>query len=108
MRRDDVKALFELAGFTVHAMWELPNGYWPEAYIEMRTANPWWLVRTEFGCIQIGRRKRVWCVDWSDTKIRGKVTETPNVTSEDTFSHAWDMPDLIKYLTELHALGAAS
>lgn len=106
MTEVETRSIFTLAGFTIHKMWELPDGYWPKHpnYDDVR--QPWWLVRTEIGCIKIGRRKRVWSVDWSDTGVRGIVTGDQTTKNEDLV-HAWTAPKLLEYLISLKQISKA-
>lgn len=102
MLEAELKALLLLAGIESSSNHKLENQYWPDNphYDEVRRENPWWLVVTKAGPITIGRRKRVWQIGWSDTKIRKKMTEDP-VTNEDHYVHAYTMPKLLQYLMEL-------
>ena len=56
-------------------------------------------MRTPYGLMRIGYRKRVIEIDWSDTDIRGLVTDDA-VTKTVTLVHAWSDEDVIKYLKE--------
>lgn len=108
MKREHAIALFEMAGFEVKSIHELPNDYWPEAYTDLRKANPWWLIETQFGLIEIGWRKRVISIHWSSTAMRVEVT-TDNVTKDADMVHAWGYPKALEYLAALknHARAAA-
>lgn len=113
---EQVRALFTLADIKILTLWKLPNGYWPEVapddwndhsqvntflrYQRLRVDSPWWLVKTNFGLIKIGWRKRVLNIDWSDTEIRVIVTED-DVTKDKTLVHAWTQLKAVEYLTEL-------
>ena len=66
-----------------------------------RYARPSWLVKTPCGLIEIGWRKRVISIDWSDTPIRVIVT-TDDTTKTDTSVHAWTE---VAAMTYLEALG---
>ncbi len=110
MREEKAKALFLLAGFEVEKTYEIANGYWPEAYHELRRDNPWWLMKTEHGLIKIGWRKRVISIDWSDTHYRAGVVGEgiwPNTITEDevtrseTNIHAYTYFKALEYLTKL-------
>lgn len=70
MDRATVLYIFQLAGVPVLDTKRLENAYWPLAYKEEILANPWWFVRTPNGWIEVGRRKRVFSVDWKDTPVR--------------------------------------
>lgn len=56
---EQVKSAFTVAGFKVINHWELMNQYWPRSYTRDVIDNPWFLVKTKFGLITIGPRKRV-------------------------------------------------
>lgn len=102
MNRDQVLAIFVLAGISVLKTWELPNGYWPKhpGYEALREASPWWLIRTPMGLIEIGWRKRVIHIDWSDTEFKAKIGQA-DVTKTDTMIHAWSELDAVANLKEL-------
>jgi hypothetical protein len=100
MKREHAIALFEMAGFEVKSVHELPNGYWPEAYTELRRNNPWWLIETQIGLVKIGWRKRVINIDWSATAYRIVVTED-DVTKDETMVHAYGYAAALKNLTNL-------
>lgn len=101
MTEEKVKALFLLADIKVLKLWKLENKYWPKAYTDMIMANPWWLVKTPIGLIEIGNRKRVVNIDWSDTNIRKIITED-DVTKDVTMVHAWTDEKIIEYLKALN------
>lgn len=94
---EQVKAFFTVAGISVSKMWPVLNRYWGEN----NTRGPWWLVKTELGYIQLGWRKRVISIDWSDTAIRKIVTED-NVTKGMDHVHAYSEEDVVKYLKQLN------
>lgn len=100
MKREEAQALFLLAGFNAKAFHELPNGYWPDAYVELRRENPWWLVMTDLGAIKIGWRKRVISISWSDTALRKEIT-SDDVTKDSALVHAWSVVKALEYLTAL-------
>lgn len=102
MTREEMMALFLLAGVEVLGAWELANQYWPsvEAYAVTRMNSPWWLVRTKAGLVEIGWRKRVISINWFDTPIRKEVT-TDSVTKGETDVHAWSEAKAVEYLTVL-------
>jgi hypothetical protein len=104
MMEPEVRSLFTLAGFSILKLWRLENKYWtmtPEHY-ELCATSPWWLVRTEFGLIEIGWRKRVISIDWSDTEFRVEVTND-DVMKNDVTVHAWSIPKALEYLIALRA-----
>jgi hypothetical protein len=95
---DKLKALFVLAGIEIiGAPKELKNQYWGEL---PDGAYPWWFVKTKFGWIEIGWRKRVVDIDWSDTPLRIVVTDR-NVTKDGHFVHAYSYEEVLEYLTTL-------
>lgn len=102
MKSEEVDAIFILAGIPVEKKWELANKYWPDTpeYADIRSKNPWWLVQTPYGMVEIGWRKRVIQIDWSDTKFRGIVTPD-QVTQEETLVHAWSYSKAVAYMTDL-------
>jgi len=100
MVKEHALALFQMAGFEVKSQHELPNGYWPDSYVELRQKNPWWLIETEIGLVKIGWRKRVIQISWRDTPYRVTVTED-DVTKDEDLVHAWGYPKALEYLTKL-------
>ena len=101
---DDVLAAFRIAGLEVQKTYELMNPYWPHSYHELVLANPWYLVKTEFGLICVGARKRVFVIDWEDTAYRGEdiVAADVNITKTESLIHAWSLMDFTQYLATLH------
>lgn len=97
---DFFNALFTLAKIPVLAHWELPNQYLPSVYVTSRLQSPWWLVKTPYGLLKIGRRKRVWSLHWDDTKLRNVITED-DTTKDRDMVHAWTEEKLLEYLKEL-------
>ncbi len=110
MKKTEVESLFHLAGIPVLRMWELPNQYFPYREGETeettlreavyRATRPWWLVKTAKGMIEIGPRKRVISIDWSDCGVQAEVTKD-EVTKDPTMVHAYSLIDAAKYLTAL-------
>lgn len=117
MPENKAKALFELASIEILKIWEIPNQYWPRPeplipipsqreindfirYHNMREQSKWWLVKTHWGMIEIGWRKRVISIDWSDTEIQANVTED-QVTKTPFLVHADSEANAVRYLTEL-------
>lgn len=96
-----VKRFFDDTDLTVEVIWELPNQYWPPAYQELRAIYPWWLVKTKFGLITIGWRKRVISIDWKHTKLRMEVTKD-DVTKGTYYVHVHDK--MFEYLRTLSNL----
>lgn len=100
------KAMFKLAKIPVLAHWRLANGYWPDSYMVLCAENPWWLVKTPVGLIEIGWRKRVLNIDWEDTPIRCVITQD-DTTKSPTSVHAWTAEKAIEYLTTLGTMMGA-
>lgn len=104
MKCDEARSLFTLAGFDVLRIKPLPDGYGyspdDERYFETVPRQAWWFVKTPFGWIEIGWRKRVINIDWQDTPYRGVVTED-QVTKDDEMVHAYSLADAVTYLTTL-------
>ncbi len=95
LTEDVVRAWFVSAGFnTPTRMYRLVNQYDPER------EDPWWLVKTKHGLIEIGWRKRVISIDWSETPIQKIITED-DVTKSETMVHAWSVNKAIEYLISL-------
>lgn len=102
MTEEEAKSLFTLAGIPVSRMWKLQNPYWgdrPES-AERVVKDPWWLAKTPAGMIEIGWRKRVISIDWSDTTLRLIVTGD-DVTKGVDHVHAWDIAKALEYLTPI-------
>ncbi len=105
LTRVKVKALFELAGFGVYEIKPLINGYgydpddprWPND----TPLEPWWFVKTGMGWIEIGWRKRVISIDWSETHVRAIVT-CDETTKDDHSVHAWSEEKALEYLKSLY------
>jgi hypothetical protein len=91
----------------------IPNEYDPKGV-------PWARVRTLYGTFKMGRRKRVFELDWSEVvkdRCRGRKYEErekiqrafraqnlfskEDVTKEDALIHAWSEGKLVEYLTVL-------
>ena len=115
MNEEEMRALFLLAGFEISSVYELANEYWPvcEEYSETRRKSPWWLVKTEYGLIKLGWRKRVIEIVWEDTPYRaGKsklwdgrdidILTEHEVTKGETYVHAWGYARAVEYLGTLH------
>ena len=117
MTRQDVEGMFGLAHIGILKIWQLPNGYlgpqdppvdefssdawghWMADY-RWRFERPWWLVQTPHGLIEIGWRKRVILIDWSETRYRGEIT-VDDVTKNHTMVHAWSIEKAVEYLRRL-------
>ena len=93
LTREAVKAMFTLAGIPVLNVKPLPDGYGytPDdpRYFETVPRQAWWFVKTPVGWVEIGWRKRVISIDWSDTPIR-QLLGSADVTRSETMIHAWN------------------
>jgi hypothetical protein len=127
---DEVRGLFTVAGFETLAVRQLPNGYCglhlrpyaeavkvPRVYVQGETPldyealqflneavralrEPWWFVKTRWGWIEIGWRKRVISICWADCAGPLDVTQD-DVTKNGELVHAWSMVKAVEYLTTL-------
>jgi hypothetical protein len=107
MSETRLRAIFELAGIPILRLWTLIDGYGysPDdpRYFETPPRQVWWLVKTPLGLIEVGWRKRVIQIDWSETNIRCDVT-SDDVTKHDSMVHAWSEEKAIEYLKVLRSL----
>ena len=101
-----VRSLFSLSGFEVLGVWEIRNKYWPDHPRYDSVRSPWWLVKTSIGMIEIGWRKRVIQIDWSDTDFNIIVTED-DVTKDIKYVHAYGYAKAVEYLTRLRERSGA-
>lgn len=135
MTEQEVRGLFTLAGFEILALKQLQNGYYGGSlqsraadvkpvhiYEEGKTLldrealdflnsaviaarEPWWFVKTQFGWVEIGWRKRVIQINWSDIGgARGIDVTADDVTKDNFYVHAWSIPKALEYLTTLRKL----
>ncbi|HON83760.1 MAG TPA: hypothetical protein PLI22_06480 [Caldisericia bacterium] len=93
MKEEIVKSYFIIAGFDVLKMWKIENRYHPQRSLE----NPWWLVKTNHGLIEIGLRTHVYQINWEETSLR-KIISLDDVTKSLIAIHAHSENDIIKYL----------
>ena len=109
MSEEEMQALFLLAGFEVESTYRLANEYWSDP----DDSQPWWLVKTKFGLIKIGWRKRVINIDWSDTEYQAGVSKfyddrpievltKDETTKWETGVHAWGYAKAVEYLSTLN------
>jgi len=99
---DSFNAVFQLAGIKVLAYWEIVNQYAGKSYPGRTLEEPWWLVKTECGLIQIGWRKRVINIDWSDTNVItvGNLITEDSVTKWEHGVHAPNKLKAAEYMTQ--------
>ena len=99
--KEQLYGFFNLAGIPILNTWELVNQYWPRTYGTPEQPVPcWWLVKTPYGLIKMGWRKRVISIEWEDTGVPVIVTED-QVTKEPYLVHAWDIHKCLEYLATL-------
>lgn len=110
-------AILSAAGWERAVLTATPNRYWPEAY---HPVEPWCLARTHLGTIEIGWRKRVIAIDWSDIvarRVKGKqypdrdaisqaldahvLFPGEDVTKDGAHIHAWGNEKAVEYLTKI-------
>jgi hypothetical protein len=104
MKLEEARALFILAGFEVLKARPLPDGYgYPvedPRYLETTPRQVWWFIKTKYGWIEIGWRKRVISIFWEDCGGPHFVTQD-NVTKNGVLVHAWTTAKAVEYLTNL-------
>lgn len=104
MTQGEVESLFTLAGIPVLKVKALIDGYgYPPGdprYYEYTPRCVWWFVKTSVGWIEIGWRKKVIAIDWSDTQVKAVVT-SDDVTKSDFDVHAWGIEKALEYLQAL-------
>ncbi len=111
LTKEQAAGLFALAGIPVLRVKALPDGYgYPTddpRYYEMPPRQVWWFVKTPLGWIEIGWRKRVIVIDWTDTGLQVKVTNDA-VTQSLSSVDAWSEVDALRYLKEFWLVAAAA
>lgn len=109
MSEAEARGIFTLAGLDIERLMVLVDGYgYPpsdERFFETPPQQVWWFVKTALGWIEIGWRKRVIQIDWTDTALRGSVTPD-DVTKSDSMVHAWSVEKAIEYLRALQMMAA--
>jgi hypothetical protein len=103
-----VKSMFVATGFKVSKVYVLENKYWPfnNAYLDIRAKNPWFLLKTQFGLIEVGRRKRVIQLDWTDICDKSLTPKEGEewITNAPGYVHSYSNEALVANLFKLHAL----
>ena len=94
MTKEQMLAIFLLAGLDVVSCEKLANGYCGDSCCGDK---PWWLVETKHGWIKIGWRKRVIAIEWTRTPMKFVVTPD-DVTKSETDVHAWGWGKAVQYL----------
>lgn len=98
LKESEVKSIFELAGIKILKIFPILNQYHSGGSGEKQYWHPWWMVKTKYGLIEIGWRKRVISIDWEDTNIRTIVT-TDDLTKKPEYVHAYSIAKAVEYLT---------
>lgn len=103
-----VKSMFAATGFKVNKVYVLENKYWPanQAYLEIRSKNPWFLLKTQFGLIEVGKRKRVIHLDWRDINENQLTPKEGEewITNGPGYVHSYSNEALVSNLFKLHIL----
>lgn len=66
--------------------------------------NPWYLIKTQYGLIEFGPRKRVYHLEWKHTKLNEKLICEEGeewITSQNKYIHSYDLPALFLNLNKL-------
>jgi len=105
MEQKQAESIFILAGFRTNGVKPLIDGYGSQPEHEDFWQKPprgvWWFIKTEWGWIEIGCRKRVISIDWTDTGLSASDLTDDNTTKSEFCIHAWSTLDAVKYLGEL-------
>ncbi len=105
LKETEVQSIMALAKIKVIASpYKLMNEY-HSGSSEKQYWHPWWLVKTEYGFIKIGWRKRVIHIEWSDTPIRAIVT-IDELTKDPCYVHAYSVAKAVEYLTEWNKIAS--
>jgi len=95
--------LFTTAGFDAVYVEPIDNRYCGQACC---WASPWIIVTTQKGRIQLGWRKSVINIDWSESDIDldgREIFKDEKVTTGEKYIHAWGYEKAIEYLTKLNS-----
>jgi hypothetical protein len=95
------EALFTLAKIPILKKWDLVNCYWPDTIAREHGESPWYLIKTQWGLIRIGWRKRVISIDWEDTGLEAPDITADNVTKDKFLIHAYGEEKALEYLKVL-------
>lgn len=88
---------FTDAGIAVLSHTQIPN-----EYCDCERCAPWWIISTPIGDFKLGRRKRVYNLDWSATggdylSLFGEE----DVTKGDGYIHCWGIEKVTEYLKKI-------
>lgn len=100
MNLQKLQAMFLLADIDVFQIKMVPNGYWPDSYVELNRANPWFEVSTPMGVITIGWRKRVIEITWKNIPVNEIITQD-DTDKGHRYVHAWNYGAAVTYLANL-------
>lgn len=82
---------------------QIPNEY-GHPYDAYYLKSPWLIVTTKIGRIKIGRRKRVWSIDYTDSQCTVPAINLfpdEDVTRHNFTIHAWTDEKAKEYLTKI-------
>lgn len=96
---DLIENVMKKAGFEWDKKYLIVNSYCPPDTEQ----NPWHLFSTKYGNIIVGKRYRVWTIDWEDTgkSMDDIVEECSSDTQWKHGFHAWTEESLIDRLSKL-------
>ena len=90
------EALFIDAGFTPFVMTPEPN-----QYCSCHRCPPWFKVKTVQGEFEVGWRKRVIHIGWSNDNVPADLFKDQDVTKDTHLIHAWGYERAEEYLKKL-------
>lgn len=92
---EKIEAMFTLAEIKVNAIYALHNRYMGKilnkADAEFSANYPWFLVSTQYGNVVLGPRKKVYHLEWVETKLRQKLPCEEGeewISSQDNYVHS--------------------
>lgn len=101
-----VRNFFELAGFVVLDCESLIDGYSYNSddprFSETPPRCAWYFVKTKFGWIKIGNRKRVVHIEWKDVDYSCFDLTVDDVTKSEFYVHACSDAKISEYLSALN------
>lgn len=101
-QKERFEHIFYAAGFTHFTITPTPNQYRSHSeVVSCSCCASWFNVKTPYGTILIGWRKRVINIDWSDTGVSVPGVPGEDVTCGDKYTHAWGEEKALEYLTKI-------
>lgn len=100
----EIKGILDRSEIPYTAMVMIPNQYHPNP--DPTYYGPWFMVDTPAGRFQIGWRKRVISIDWSDTTFTATgadVVESPDITHWEQGVHAYGADKAVEALRRMFA-----